>query len=52
MNADIKIIIAILAVLVWIASWIVRRRNRQVGVILSWTATALALAAVLLVWFA
>jgi len=52
MNTDFKIIIAALAVLVWIASWVVRRKNRQVGIILSWVATVLALATVLLMWLA
>ncbi len=52
MNTDFKIIIAALAVLVWIASWIVRRKNYKVGIILSWVATALALATVLLMWLA
>ncbi|MBQ1696613.1 MAG: hypothetical protein IIT37_03560 [Bacteroidales bacterium] len=50
MSTDIKIILALLAVLVWVASWFVRRKNRKVGVILSWVAVLFAAAAVVTVW--
>ena len=50
MSTDIKIILVILAVLVWVASWFVRRTNRQVGVILSWVAVLFAAAAMVMVW--
>lgn len=52
MSTDFKIIMAALAVLVWLASWFVRRKNRKIGVILSWVAVVFALATVLLVWLA
>lgn len=35
--------IIILAVVVWAASWIARRKNPRLGVILSWAATGIAL---------
>lgn len=50
MSTDIKIILAILAVLVWLASWFARRKNRRVGVILSWVAVLLAAAAMVMLW--
>jgi len=50
MSTDIKIILVILAVLVWVASWFARRKNRRLGVILSWVAVLFAAAAVVTVW--
>ena len=50
MSTDFKIIMAALAVLVWLVSWFVRRKNRNIGIVLSWVAVVLALATVLLVW--
>ena len=50
MSTDIKIILALLAVLTWAASWFVRRKNRKAGVIMSWIAVLLAAAAVVMMW--
>jgi len=50
MNTDFKIILALLAVLIWAASLFVRRKNRKAGVIMSWIAVVLAAAAVVTMW--
>jgi len=50
MSANVKFIIIIAAISVWVISWIVRRHNPSLGRILSWAATVLAAVGIILMW--